>query len=100
MPIRDRRISLGTSARRENGQKMLLTRVQKAALPENDGAMPVVAVVVLFFSPFFANPDQTNSTHQAARRRAVTELMFFASVGDVKRINRIVNMWKMKVKAL
>lgn len=34
---------------------------------------------------------------QAARRRAVTELMFFASVGDLKRVERIVKLWKLNV---
>ena len=36
-------------------------------------------------------------TSQAARRRAVTELMFFASVGDLKRVERIVKLWKLNV---
>ena len=34
---------------------------------------------------------------QAARRRAVTELLFFASVGDIKRVERIAAMWNLKV---
>lgn len=36
-------------------------------------------------------------TSQAARRRAVTELMFFASVGDLKRVERVVKLWKLNV---
>ena len=34
---------------------------------------------------------------QAAKRRAVTELLFFASVGDLRRCQRIVRLWKLKV---
>lgn len=33
----------------------------------------------------------------AARRRAVTELLFFASVGDLKRCQRIVRLWSLQV---
>ena len=35
---------------------------------------------------------------QAARRRAVTELLFFASVGDLRRCQRIVRLWNLKVR--
>lgn len=35
---------------------------------------------------------------QAAKRRAVTELLFFASVGDLRRCQRIVRIWKLDVK--
>ncbi len=34
---------------------------------------------------------------QAAKRRAITELLFFASVGDLRRCQRIVRLWKLKV---
>lgn len=33
----------------------------------------------------------------AARRRAITELLFFASVGDVRRCQRIARIWNLKV---
>ncbi|EIE26582.1 kinase-like protein [Coccomyxa subellipsoidea C-169] len=33
----------------------------------------------------------------AAKRRAITELLFFASVGDLRRCQRIVRLWKLKV---
>jgi tRNA A-37 threonylcarbamoyl transferase component Bud32 len=33
----------------------------------------------------------------AARRRAITELLFFASVGDLRRCQRIVRLWNLKV---
>lgn len=33
----------------------------------------------------------------AARRRAITELLFFASVGDVRRCQRIVRLWNLKI---
>jgi len=33
----------------------------------------------------------------AAKRRAVTELLFFASVGDLARCQRIARLWKLKV---
>ncbi|KAL4856575.1 SUMO-activating enzyme subunit 2 [Chlorella vulgaris] len=33
----------------------------------------------------------------AARRRAITELLFFASVGDVRRCQRIVRIWNLPV---
>lgn len=36
---------------------------------------------------------------QAAKRRAITELLFFASVGDLRRCQRIVRLWKLKVTA-
>lgn len=36
---------------------------------------------------------------QAARRRAVTELLFFASVGDLKRCQRIVRLWNLQVSS-
>eukprot|EP00887_Chlorella_sp_A99_P006013 scaffold27.g6013.t1 len=32
----------------------------------------------------------------AARRRAITELLFFASVGDLRRCKRIVRLWNLK----
>lgn len=35
---------------------------------------------------------------QAAKRRAITELLFFASVGDLKRCQRIVRLWHLDVK--
>ena len=34
---------------------------------------------------------------QAARRRAITELLFFASVGDIRRCQRIVRIWNLQV---
>ena len=34
---------------------------------------------------------------QAAKRRAVTELLFFASVGDQRRCQRIIRLWKLDV---
>ena len=34
---------------------------------------------------------------QAAKRRAVTELLFFASVGDMRRCQRIVRIWNLIV---
>ncbi len=37
---------------------------------------------------------------QAAKRRAITELLFFASVGDLRRCQRIVRLWKLKVHVL
>lgn len=36
---------------------------------------------------------------QAAKRRAITELLFFASVGDLRRCQRIVRLWKLKVSS-
>ncbi len=39
------------------------------------------------------------SLWQAAKRRAITELLFFASVGDLRRCQRIVRLWKLKVGA-
>ena len=38
-----------------------------------------------------------NDPLQAAKRRAITELLFFASVGDLRRCQRIVRLWKLKV---
>ena len=37
---------------------------------------------------------------KAARRHAITELLFFASVGDVKRCKRICEAWKVSVRTL
>ena len=37
------------------------------------------------------------NTPQAARRRAITELLFFASVGDLRRCQRIVRIWNLQV---
>lgn len=34
---------------------------------------------------------------KAARRRAITELLFFASVGDMRRCQRIVRIWNLPV---
>lgn len=34
---------------------------------------------------------------QAARRRAITELLFFSSVGDLRRCQRICQMWNLEV---
>ncbi len=36
----------------------------------------------------------------AARRRAITELLFFASTGDLARCQRIVRLWNLKVRRL
>ncbi len=36
--------------------------------------------------------------HQAAKRRAITELLFFASVGDLRRCQRIVRLWNLDVR--
>lgn len=36
---------------------------------------------------------------QAARRRAITELLFFASVGDSRRCQRIVRLWNLQASA-
>ena len=50
-------------------------------------------------------PHPTPPTHicthavQAARRRAITELLFFASVGDIRRCQRIVRIWNLQVCA-
>ena len=35
---------------------------------------------------------------QAAKRRAVQELLFFASVGDLRRCERIARLWKLEVR--
>lgn len=34
---------------------------------------------------------------QAAQRRAITELLFFCSVGDVRRCQRLCTLWHMQV---
>lgn len=34
---------------------------------------------------------------QAAKRRAITELLFFASVGDLRRCQRIIRLWQLDV---
>lgn len=34
---------------------------------------------------------------QAAKRRAVQELLFFASLGDMRRCQRIVRLWNLVV---
>ncbi|KAL4446296.1 hypothetical protein ABPG77_003103 [Micractinium sp. CCAP 211/92] len=43
--------------------------------------------------------DGMQSIHgdSAARRRAITELLFFASVGDIRRCQRIVRIWNLQV---
>mmetsp|Transcript_9932 Transcript_9932/g.17884 ORF Transcript_9932/g.17884 Transcript_9932/m.17884 type:complete len:474 (-) Transcript_9932:2297-3718(-) len=44
------------------------------------------------------NDDQhTLHGDSAAKRRAVTELLFFASMGDLQRCKRIVQVWNLKV---
>lgn len=40
----------------------------------------------------------SRATLQAARRRAITELLFFASVGDLRRCQRIVRIWNLNVR--
>ncbi|KFM24164.1 Dual specificity protein kinase splA [Auxenochlorella protothecoides] len=50
-------------------------------------------------------PDETAAEiaslhgNSAAQRRAITELLFFACVGDLKRCQRIVRLWNLKVAA-
>ena len=39
-----------------------------------------------------------NSALQAAKRRAVQELLFFASVGDLRRCERITRLWHLEVR--
>lgn len=34
---------------------------------------------------------------QAAQRRAISELLFFASIGDLRRSERICRLWNLKV---
>ena len=54
---------------------------------------------VLIFSYTHRNLDNVGiAILQAARRRAITELLFFASVGDLRRCQRIVRIWKLDVK--
>ena len=45
---------------------------------------------------------KVNSLHgaKAARRHAITELLFFSSVGDVVRCQRICSAWKIDVRPL
>ena len=51
-----------------------------------------------------AQPDQSlaqqDSLHgeTAARRQAITELLFFASVGDLHRCKKLVTSWGLDVK--
>lgn len=52
-------------------------------------APPSPSLVVILIFP---NPAQ------AAQRRAITELLFFACVGDLKRCQRIVRLWNLKVR--
>jgi hypothetical protein len=47
------------------------------------------AKACLFGRHTFSHP----ACFQAAKRRAITELLFFASVGDVRRMQRIVRIW-------
>ena len=37
---------------------------------------------------------------QAAKRRAITELLFFASVGDLRRCQRIVRIWNLQARSV
>ena len=37
---------------------------------------------------------------QAAKRRAITELLFFASVGDLRRCQRIVRIWNLQARGV
>jgi hypothetical protein len=48
-------------------------------------------------SPSSSSPRAPPSARQAARRRAITELLFFASVGDMKRCERIARIWNLQV---
>lgn len=49
----------------------------------------------LLLTPLLQLPPMPLS--QAARRRAITELLFFASVGDMRRCQRIVRIWNLPV---
>lgn len=42
--------------------------------------------------------DRVKPPVQAAKRRAITELLFFACVGDIKRCQRIVKLWNLNVR--
>lgn len=42
--------------------------------------------------------DHGKPSLQAAKRRAITELLFFACVGDIKRCQRIVKLWNLNVR--
>lgn len=44
--------------------------------------------------PHTPSPD----ARQAAKRSATTELLFFASVGDLRRCQRIIRLWKLDVR--
>ena len=37
---------------------------------------------------------------QAARRRAITELLFFASVGNLQQVQHIVKKWNLDVSSI
>ncbi|KAL6746387.1 protein kinase [Haematococcus lacustris] len=39
-----------------------------------------------------------DATHDAARRQAITELLFFASVGDLYRCKKIVSAWNLNLR--
>lgn len=45
----------------------------------------------------YAEAQQSIHGDTAARRRAITELLFFASVGDIRRCQRIVRIWNLQV---
>ena len=104
VPTAQRRSRSTAGRARERGKR---ERKEKKGERDDkfDKPRPVPLASRFACSPPFLNPTpKTLSLSlslslpiQAARRRAVTELMFFASVGDVKRINRIVAMWKLKV---
>ena len=47
-----------------------------------------------------AHPPPCSPLPKAALRRAVTELLFFASVGDIGRCKEIVTSWSLKVREI
>ncbi|CAG9465309.1 unnamed protein product [Pedinophyceae sp. YPF-701] len=50
-------------------------------------------------APDFAKHDASLHGEGAARRRAIQELLFFASAGDVKRCQKLRDMWKLDLKS-
>lgn len=53
--------------------------------------------MLLLLAALSTSNDPLGCCPQAARRRAITELLFFASVGDMRRCQRIVRIWNLQV---
>ncbi|CAK0733933.1 hypothetical protein CVIRNUC_000357 [Coccomyxa viridis] len=85
-----------SSGSRENDRGVRFVDTDLSIQPSHHGAVEKEAENERGADKYYKDMQSIHGD-TAAKRRAITELLFFASVGDLRRCQRIVRLWKLQV---